>query len=198
MAAPQLSKCLRFEQLFYRDELSNDEIEFILEHLDSCSLGIHTSDAVRGTTNALLAAVDGNEPLPDDLDQDDERDAGLAGGIPIWQISLRDAVPLSLANTTVLSGDSEMVQPFELSTEPAAALKEYVPWVGKHILLIRSFNADRGKFIYQVEVDVDDSSAINETAALEIALVDTTGTHITAVVTPKMPSAILVGQLAEL
>ena len=69
MAVPQkATSCVRFEQLFYRDELSNDDIEFILEHLDSCSLGIHTHSAIRGTIDSLSEVIqpDDTPTLPKD------------------------------------------------------------------------------------------------------------------------------------
>ncbi len=39
--------CLRFESLFYREELADEEMEFVLDHLSSCPLGVHTPEKIR-------------------------------------------------------------------------------------------------------------------------------------------------------
>jgi len=50
--------CLRFEELLRRLELTDDEVDFCLNHPGACAIGVHTREAQTRTRNALLRWVE--------------------------------------------------------------------------------------------------------------------------------------------
>jgi len=59
--------CVRFETLVYQEELTDEEIDFILDHQERCELGIHTDgflEKVHNLPQGTLRTWDGISPLP--------------------------------------------------------------------------------------------------------------------------------------
>jgi hypothetical protein len=63
----EVSACLRFEKLLDKDELTDEEFQFCVEHQRNCPLGIHTDEGLErqhGLSPGALKNWNGRDPLP--------------------------------------------------------------------------------------------------------------------------------------
>src|SRR2546426_10760910 len=70
MVNERISNCDRFEELLAKNELTDAEFDFCVDHQQACSLGIHTTEALErrhGFPPGSLRTWNGLPPFPGSL-----------------------------------------------------------------------------------------------------------------------------------
>ncbi len=201
MARQQVSECLKFEELQRRPELSDEELQFCIDHPSRCDLGIHTRAGRIRTRESMLSAVgveDVSERVPLGLHlpqarREADEEALVIGGP--WLSQLGDAAPLQLTGAVSLSqlDGGSATDIVEVSLVQMVELRQRLPWIGKRLRIARSMTVSPDVCVYSVDIDVTSQT---KGPQLQVVLADRENRRSSAILSRSAPATIFAGAVS--
>lgn len=183
--------CLHFETLVRRHVLTDDEVEFCLDHIDVCPLGIHNAATRNRTADAMLRLLQETEPTADVTARDIEDSTDDLDKEPWSSLCLGDALRVDVRQAVSIEpGEAPTVEARDVPVTDET-LKRSLGWLGDYVRITRTFSEARRAYVYQARTTSRPEGA--DGFILKIVLVDQQDRESVAVLTQKMPRAVFVG-----